>query len=396
MSKLFIEDSTLTAIGDAIREKTGKTDLIAPGSMPAEIKAIVSGGGDGDCNGLHLPDDAFLISGNANYMFQYNKWNWFVRDFGHMIRTDGITMASYMLSNCSWEEIPFTLNFDNSIPSATNYLLSNNSNLVKCPEIHNLCVNDLSCMFSYCYVLKEFPKQFGADWDWNKYQASNQYTGKASNMFNACYSLRTIPEIFTTQNMNKQLSNTSSSYYNGFSHCYSLEKLQLPVYTHTSWTANAFYNTFQNCARLKELTFAVQEDGTPYVAPWKSQIIDLSDVGYEEALTAYVPAFTDDTKITNTSDRYSYCEASNPPNEGFEKDGWAADVRWSVFGRKAAKKLFATLPDTTAAGGGNTIKLKERAAIGCGDGSNSDAIITLTDEEIAVAAAKGWTVTLVS
>lgn len=47
MSKVFIEESTLSAIGAAIREKTEKTDLIAPGDMPAEIRAIVSGGGTG-------------------------------------------------------------------------------------------------------------------------------------------------------------------------------------------------------------------------------------------------------------------------------------------------------------------------------------------------------------
>lgn len=43
MAKLFIEESTLTAIGDAIREKTGKEDLIAPGAMPTEIASITTG-----------------------------------------------------------------------------------------------------------------------------------------------------------------------------------------------------------------------------------------------------------------------------------------------------------------------------------------------------------------
>lgn len=40
MSKLFIEDTTLTAIGDAIRGKTGKEELINPANMPAEIDAL--------------------------------------------------------------------------------------------------------------------------------------------------------------------------------------------------------------------------------------------------------------------------------------------------------------------------------------------------------------------
>ena len=44
MGKVFIEESTLTAIGDSIRAKTGKTDMIPPLQMPTEIASIHSGG----------------------------------------------------------------------------------------------------------------------------------------------------------------------------------------------------------------------------------------------------------------------------------------------------------------------------------------------------------------
>ena len=43
MGRVSIEESTLTAIGDAIRAKTGKTDMIPPLSMPAEIEGIKGG-----------------------------------------------------------------------------------------------------------------------------------------------------------------------------------------------------------------------------------------------------------------------------------------------------------------------------------------------------------------
>ena len=46
MSEYLIQDSTLTAIGDAIRAKTGGTVLIAPENMPTEIENIQSGGED--------------------------------------------------------------------------------------------------------------------------------------------------------------------------------------------------------------------------------------------------------------------------------------------------------------------------------------------------------------
>ena len=43
MDKTLIDESTLTNIGNAIREKTKDTALIAPGDMPAAIAAIPSG-----------------------------------------------------------------------------------------------------------------------------------------------------------------------------------------------------------------------------------------------------------------------------------------------------------------------------------------------------------------
>ena len=45
MSDYIIDGAILTAIGNAIRAKTGKTDMIPPLQMPAEIESIQSGGG---------------------------------------------------------------------------------------------------------------------------------------------------------------------------------------------------------------------------------------------------------------------------------------------------------------------------------------------------------------
>ena len=40
MAKIFIEESTLSAIGDSIRAKTGKTGMIPTPNMPTEIASI--------------------------------------------------------------------------------------------------------------------------------------------------------------------------------------------------------------------------------------------------------------------------------------------------------------------------------------------------------------------
>ena len=47
MSEYLIQDTTLTDIADAIREKTGKTDTMTPLEMPGEIASIQGGGGGG-------------------------------------------------------------------------------------------------------------------------------------------------------------------------------------------------------------------------------------------------------------------------------------------------------------------------------------------------------------
>ena len=45
MANVFIQDSTMSAIGDAIRGKTGSTDKLLPADMAAAINGITTGGG---------------------------------------------------------------------------------------------------------------------------------------------------------------------------------------------------------------------------------------------------------------------------------------------------------------------------------------------------------------
>ena len=67
MAKIFIEESTLSAIGNSIRAKTGKTNMIPPLSMPTEIESIqTTGGGSGggqafQCGTVVSADDTNLV-----------------------------------------------------------------------------------------------------------------------------------------------------------------------------------------------------------------------------------------------------------------------------------------------------------------------------------------------
>lgn len=59
MAKYTIEDTTLTNIASAIRDKTGKSELLLPSQMPSEIQSISGGGEDFEIN-------------DASYLF-YNE-----------------------------------------------------------------------------------------------------------------------------------------------------------------------------------------------------------------------------------------------------------------------------------------------------------------------------------
>ena len=72
MANVLIEETTMTAIGNAIREKTGKTDLILPVDMPTEIGSIESGGSEINnqdktitANGTYAADEGFTGLGNV-------------------------------------------------------------------------------------------------------------------------------------------------------------------------------------------------------------------------------------------------------------------------------------------------------------------------------------------
>ena len=154
--------------------------------------------------------------------------------------------------------------------------------------------------------------------------------------------------------------------------------------------SNLMTNTFDLCYRVKDIIFATQEDGSPYVRNYKSQTLTLSTyVGYSKAKSSilnYNSGITADKEVTDDA---SYAALKNDP------DWFTCDVAYSRYNHDSAVNTINSLPDTSAylatAGGTNTIKFTGAA----GSATDGGAINTLTEEEIAVATAKGWTVTFV-
>ena len=142
---------------------------------------------------------------------------------------------------------------------------------------------------------------------------------------------------------------------------------------------NLFNYTFAQMYSLKKLTFTPNE-----IRSWKSQVIDLSsNVGYGQ-LNWYVDKYPH--QVHNDEEYQNYKQYD---------DWWSSDIAYACYNRISAVETINSLPDTSAylaeKGGTNTIKFKGAA----GSATDGGAINTMTEEEIAVATAKGWTVSFV-
>ena len=434
MAKVFIEETTLTAIGDAIRGKTGKTDLIDPANMGTEIEGIEIGSdpiiesleitSNGtytatDCDGYSPitvnvpqeggpPEEAFNITGSCGYRFAFDGWTWFIEQHGDKITTSNVNVLTYMFySSKTLKRIPFVINV---------YDLTDISNcfnscfqLMECPKIRGNVRTSAPQNANFggiesCYCIRDFNDLFDPSMlDFvSNFKCTSQYSVPRAPKLRGSFSLRSIPEWlykFTLSKDSTAAPYTSYALYsNLFQNCYTLDEVKdLPVWTGTvAVTSNMFSSTFSCCNRLKRITFETNADGTPIAAQWKTQTIDLSEgVGfverygnsYKERILGYNSGITED-KLVSTDDGYQALK-DDPDFTAFCQKNSDA-IKYSRYNHDSAVETLNSLPDTSATGT-NTIKFRGLA----GSGTDSGAINTLTAEEIAVAAAKGWTVTLV-
>lgn len=379
--------SKLENIANEIRNKTGKSDLLTLDEMASEIAAIEVGGGGGE-----LPEDAYKITGASQYRFAYGNWDWFIDLYGKKLTSEGMTSIKYMFDSSKLESIPFVINMATNCKEM-NYAFTSMKNLKEAPSIRGELsaptgnysgTLDIGSLFAGCNSLRYIPEDyfhnFGGEAFW---EASKLYRGGRSYIFDSCYSLRNVPDI--SMLVTTDTSPYAILYYDTFSGCYALDEiLDMPVMP-MSFTSNGFYYTFRNCQRIKELKFKTNEDGTPIATTWKNQIIDLTEyVGYATRMdyaTRYNSGITEDKYVNSDA---TYQALKNDP------DWFSANVAYSRYNHDSAVNTINSLPDVSS-GSGNTIKFKGDS----GSATDGGAINTLTEEEIAVAAAKGWTVTLV-
>lgn len=367
----------LSAIGEAIREKTGNSELLTLDAMPGEIRGIQSGGG--------IPEEALKLTGNCQYRFDGNYgWTWFLDEYGSQITTEDITNANCMFRDAKVTEIPFDLNFKEGTPVTCDYMFNSCSYLTTIGKFKNFKPKTLSNMFRNATRLRYLPEFEGLDTGY-----INNNSAEMSHMFCQCHSLRRIDEDLLKRLYSCSTYRYSGQYYQSFWQCYTLDELKgLNFNPSIVWTDDMFYNTFDGNYRLKDVIFATNDDGTTKVAKWKNQLIELnSNIGY--ASNDFLHLNSGITADKEVKDDATYQALKNDP------DWFTQKLEYSRYNHDSAVNTINSLPDTSAYlasnGGTNTIKFLGSA----GSKTDGGAINTLTEAEIAVATAKGWTVTFV-
>lgn len=405
----------LTNIADAIRNKTGKTELLTLDEMPVEIESIQGGGGE---EPLFTERQDVSVSSSASSGFLSDKasdgyWDddWRVSYYPVFLKTlKYVNLKPYNINKIAYtasekltdqlkDLVISGLSGDNAYRA-----FYGASYLTHAPVITG-SIQQTCGMFQGCVRLKDVSGLANL-----KISSSYVYSTSAeyykSSMFANCYALRNIPSTFLTEigrypvigYQSTTAYGDRSAYYNTFRSCYSLDEIvDMGVFKgpKMSMSSNMFTEHVHYCARLKRYTFETNEDGTPiqlggdnvdYPFVMLNQTLDFSTyVGYCSTGTAFTNlqsygGFTTDTQVVDDA---TYQALKDNP------DYWTTDINYARYNHDSAVETINSLPIYTS--GKNTIKFKGAA----GALTDGGAINTLTEEEIAVAAAKGWTVTLV-
>lgn len=327
-------------------------DTVSPSTLALGITAHDKSGNiiTGTMDNSLIPTETLLkFTGDLSY-FDYNGRmdNWF-KTYKNLLSFDDVTDARNMFYGSTLTEIP-AITFNGTSDNSAMGMFMQCYNLTTFPTLatkksgkENLdCVN----MFNSCKKLVELPNNtyFSSVFATGAFAGTYSFMG----MFQNCLALTKLSDlsIFDRKIRAKQYSTDTNqgNYMNLFYNCQSLQELSnFPLRNSgDTYDVNMFSQTFYNTYSLKKLTFSATGSFN-----WSNQVIDLSTTGYSNSV---------------------------------------AD---SVYNHNSAVETLNSLP--TVSGSSNYIKFKKTA----GSATSGGSINNLTAEEIAVATAKGWTVSLV-
>ena len=292
MAKIFIEESTLSAIGNSIRAKTGKTNMIPPLSMPTEIASIQTSGGssspvsandvtfydyDGTAVASYSLSEAQALTalpdGPTHDGLTFQGWNYTLEKV--KVFTRSMNVGAIYTTNDGKTRIYITLGEGRTSPllgccpngtvivdwgdgTTPDTLTGASTSTIQYTPTHNYTspgnyvislTVDGTCGFlgssttnDYCYLLKYSTTKDARNRYYQntitKIEFGDGVTSIGNDAFKYCYSLTsiTIPDSVTSIGSNV------------FQGCYSLTSLIIP-----DGVTNIEKYTFSNCYSLTSL-----------------------------------------------------------------------------------------------------------------------------------------------
>lgn len=381
---VVVNDAHLYNIADAIRAKAGTEEKYTIDEMSSAI------------DGLSIQGTVFEVTGDCTKKF-YNHNTGVFPIYGDYINWNchDITDAYCMFYKVTdMEKIPFDLHFSKDGYIDMTSAFEHCQRLKVAPVFANQCHTNRNAqyMFRNCHHLREIPE--------GSIKLDNNKPVNLAQIFASCYSLRSFPmSLFEPLNrevpsgQNVHINGVTVDYSYAFSGCMALDELvDLPLpYVPMSTVYNGNGGlSFGRCYRLARLKF--RDDGR---YRFTKCTIDLSAIGYYEG-SGEADYFLNDKNGNSgiTSDKLvinsdTYNKLKNDP------DWYTNHEAYSRYDKNSAIETIASLPDMkaiqTSYGGTHTIKFNGKSGLykECG------AIETMTEEEIAVATAKGWTISYV-
>lgn len=368
-------------------------DTVSPSTLALGITAHDKSGNIITGTMASSPDaptvSELTIGGDLSYWDNKGAWDWFITKYGNQITVDSnnkITKLGYAFRDSQLEEIPII--FECNMPNDNNgisYMFDGATKLKTLPSITGVVTGMTAYTFGRCNNLSQIPASFFTDYNFT--------TGYFYGMCNNCWCLRSIDttfmEQFTTLYKSSLYANTFAL---AFNHCEQLDELNIPIRdTTTEMTVNMFYSAFNGMHRIKKLTF-----DAPNPVKWKNQVIDLTEYfGYSQTNpTTGQPKHLKEDGYNTTITQDKVMTASTMTSLLGDPDAYPTTINTSRYNHTSAVQTLNSLPDTSAylasSGGTNTIKITKYLGSLTGSSTND-----LTAEEIAVATAKGWTVSLV-
>ena len=314
--------------------------------------------------------------------------------------------GAFLINNCNnLEKLPKIVN-NEDVPIYVNPFIFNDNNKLTESEIlrfisnfNKMTNNSGSSSFNSCYM--------------------SPIKGTVYNCLDLSSVYAKWHEIINHAESSNKFSNNPTYELRTANYCKSIRNIPIQYTDTTNRTSNIDISEGYNVTPFADSFAFATNNGTPYTMNWKSQTIELSHAsytfgyskgGYSTDYSSYAQGYWKVKNNIFTSNNMTVEQAKARYDGLKTTDNWYSccsnsvtydgkslnlSLLFSRYNHDSAVETINSLPDTSAylatAGGTNTIKFRKYSGA-CTDGGGTN---DLTAEEIAVATAKGWTVTLV-